>query len=179
MPPAQRALGVTVQNLAEPSLLFRRTAGRRQTVVLTAGLLLAAAVGCGKDNGTVPVAGTATLTDGTALPAGRVMLYGGETGPSGQIQPDGSFRLGTFTTSDGARPGRYKVVVTGVAQPDTRPYEEAMLHPELTPQPLIHPKYGRVETTDLEVEISAGSNELSFKLEPNPKLNKQTSKKAR
>ena len=136
-----------------------------QTVVTGEGFCIAAE--------TVPQLQAATGT-GRSKP-----IYGGETGPSGQIQPDGSFRLGTFTTSDGARPGRYKVVVTGVAQPDTRPYEEAMLHPELTPQPLIHPKYGRVETTDLEVEISAGSNELSFKLEPNPKLNKQTSKKAR
>ena len=136
-----------------------------QTVITGEGFRVAAAA--------VPQLQAATGTGRSKL------IYGGETGPSGQIQPDGSFRLGTFTTSDGARPGRYKVVVTGVAQPDTRPYEEAMLHPELTPQPLIHPKYGRVETTDLEVEISAGSNELSFKLEPNPKLNKQTSKKAR
>ena len=165
-------------NFVRPSVPLSGRAGRRQIVMLVAALL-AAAIGCGKDNGTVPVSGIATLTDGTSLPAGRIMLYGGETGPSGQIQPDGSFRLGTFTTSDGARPGRYKVVVTGVAEPDTRPYEEAALHPELAPPSLIHPKYNRAETTDLEVEISAGSNELTFELEPNPKLTRPAGGKSR
>mgnify|MGYP002632726022 CR=1 FL=1 len=141
--------------------------------LLVAGLLVvAAATGCGKDNGTVPVSGFARFADGTALPAGRVMLYGGDTGPSGQIQPDGSFRLGTFTTSDGARPGRYKVVVTGAAEPDTRPYEEAALHPELAPPSKIHPKYNSAETTDLEVDIGPGTNKIELSLEPNPRLKK-------
>ena len=140
--------------------------------LLAAGLLVVSVTGCGKDNSTVPVAGTATLTDGTALPAGRVMLYGGDTGPSGQIQPDGSFRLGTFTTSDGARPGRYKVVVTGAAEPDTRSYEEAALHPELAPPSKIHPKYNSAETTDLEIDIGPGTNTLELSLEPNPRLKK-------
>lgn len=133
---------------------------------------LLSAAGCGKENGTVPVTGTARVAGGDRLPAGRVMLYGGDTGPSGQIQPDGSFRLGTFTTIDGARPGRYKVVITGVAEPDTRPYEEAAMHPELAPPSLIHPKYSRVETTDIEVEIGTDTNELEFSLEPNPRLKK-------
>jgi len=138
--------------------------------LLLAAVALLCAAGCGKDNGTVPVRGIARVAGGDSLPAGRIMLYGGDTGPSGQIQADGSFQLGTFTTTDGARPGHYKVVVTGVAKPDTRPYEEAMLHPELAPQSLIHSKYNRAETTDLEVDITEGPNELSFELDPNPRL---------
>lgn len=160
----QKRIGNTQRWLAN-----RRMAPGRSSLLLLAVPLLCA-VGCGKDNGTVPVRGIARVAGGDALPAGRVMLYGGDTGPSGQIQPDGSFQLGTFTTTDGARPGHYKVVVTGVAKPDTRPYEEAMLHPELAPQSLIHSKYNRVETTDLEVDITEGPNELSFELDPNPRL---------
>lgn len=166
-------------NPETPSPLSPVAVGRRLSPLVAAGLLAVAVTGCGKDNGTVPVTGTARVAGGVPLPAGRVMLYGGDTGPSGQIQPDGSFRIGTFTTTDGARPGRYKVVITGVAKPDTRPYEEAMLHPELAPQSLIHPKYNRAETSDLEVDISAGPNELTFELDPNPRLKRVSAAKFR
>ena len=162
-----------------PSLLSPVAIGHRLSPLIAACLLAVAVTGCGKDNGTVPVTGTARVAGGDPLPAGRIMLYGGDTGPSGQIQPDGSFRLGTFTTTDGARPGRYKVVITGVAPPDTRPYEEAMLHPELAPQSLIHQKYNRAETSDLEVSIAEGPNELAFELDPNPRLKKGSAAKSR
>ncbi len=137
-----------------------------------ASMLMLGLPGCGSNHGTSPVSGLAHLVDGTPLPAGRVMLLGGDTGPSGAIQPDGTFRLGTFTTTDGARPGRYRVVILGAAEPDSRSYEEQLEHPERTPPSLIHPKYNRVETTDLEVEIVAGKNELEFSLEPTPRVKK-------
>lgn len=146
--------------------------GRLFSVVCLVLFVLPMAVSCSRDQGTVQVSGIARLTDGTPLPQGRIMLIGGETGPSGAIQPDGTFRLGTFTTIDGAKPGYYKVVIVGAANPDTRPYEEQSLHPELAPPSLIHSKYSRVETTDIEVEIGTDTNELEFSLEPNPRLKK-------
>lgn len=155
-----------------PTPLRNRRRGVWAIARSVASMLMLSLPGCGSNHGTSPVSGRAHLVDGTPLPAGRVMLLGGETGPSGAIQPDGTFRLGTFTTTDGARPGRYRVVILGAAEPDSRSYEEQLEHPERTPPSLIHPKYDRVETTDLEVEIVAGKNELEFSLEPNPRAKK-------
>jgi len=128
----------------------------------------AVAPGCGNSRGTVVVSGVARAADGKPLPQGRIMFYGGETGPSGEIRAGGTFRIGTFTPTDGVRPGRYKVVIVGASEPDQRTYEEQLLRPAPPAVSLIHPKYNRAETTDLEVEIVTGKNDLVFDLDPPP-----------
>jgi hypothetical protein len=82
-----------------------------------AGLLagaLAAALGCGGSGlKPVKVEGVVTL-DGKALPAATVTFVptGDGRAASGRTDQDGSFRLTTFRTDDGAFPGEYKVTVT-------------------------------------------------------------------
>jgi hypothetical protein len=129
-------------------------------------IIAIATVGCGKDRGTVPVSGVARVADGRPLPQGRIMLSGGANGPSGEIGSDGTFRLGTFTTTDGALPGHYKVVIVGASEPDRRTYEEQLRDSKTVAVSLIHPKYGRPETTDLEVDITNGTNDLTLVLDP-------------
>ena len=86
----------------------------------TAVVQLAAAVGCGEDDGLGkrnPVSGTATykaqpLTTGTVnfLPEA-----GGESrSASGEIQPDGTYSLTTQTPGDGAMAGKYKVAISAM-----------------------------------------------------------------
>lgn len=79
--------------------------------------------------------------------------------PKGKSTADGKFVLGTYSQSDGAPAGKYKVTVirnevsiskdTIVAKPNDLPV-----------------KYSALNTTDLVIEIAAGTNEI-----PTIKLN--------
>src|SRR5215204_672559 len=79
------------------------------------GLLLSAllplAAGCGQAK-TVKVQGVVTL-DGKPLPGATVTFSPIQEGraASGRTDTDGSFRLTTYRTDDGALPGEYKVIV--------------------------------------------------------------------
>jgi hypothetical protein len=73
--------------------------------------------GCGGGAGSpYPVAGTVYL-DGQAakeLAGGTVTFNSSELhkSASGEIQPDGTYRLGSLTKDDGAIPGKYEVTVS-------------------------------------------------------------------
>jgi len=93
--------------------------------VLLLALPLAAALGCGPA-GLTRVSGKVTL-DGQPLSGAMVQFIPEEGGnpANGVTGSDGSFRLSTYSTGDGARPGTYKVLVqlvdenaAGVAPPD-------------------------------------------------------------
>jgi hypothetical protein len=82
--------------------------------------VLVTTAGCGGGSKPVRVEGTVTL-DGKPLPRATVsfMPVGEGRAASGETDADGSFRLTTFRTNDGALPGEYKVVVT-VTEVDPR-----------------------------------------------------------
>ncbi len=82
-----------------------------QGSLLTA--LVSLAVGCGGPGKPVKVEGVLTL-DGKPLPAATVTfapVAEGGRAAHGRTEEDGSFKLTTFRTNDGALPGEYKVVV--------------------------------------------------------------------
>jgi hypothetical protein len=135
-------------------------------VVLTLLAVVLASAGCGKARGTVAVTGKAVLKDGRGLPGGRVILTGGKTSASGQIKPDGTFLLGTFTTSDGSKPGNYTVVVVGATEPDTRSEFDRMGGVGKPPPSLIAKKYEAAATSDLKVEIKPPKTHLELVLDP-------------
>jgi len=87
-------------------------------LLLPAFLLTAA--GCGRGPGSpVKVEGVVTL-DGKPLPGATVTFAPVEGGrpASGRTDADGSFRLTTFRSDDGALPGEYKVIVLVGEEPD-------------------------------------------------------------
>jgi hypothetical protein len=91
--------------------------------VLVAAALVVA--GCSGGNSPHPVQGTVFL-DGqpaTELAGGTVMFNSSELGrsASGEIQADGTFRLGSLKKDDGALPGKYQVTVS---PPETPPAGE-------------------------------------------------------
>jgi hypothetical protein len=104
---------------------------RRGLSGVTAALLLAGA-GCG-GNKPVPVRGSVTL-DGKPV-EGAMVLFLPESEKAGRqasglTGADGSFRLTTFRTDDGALPGNYKVVVqyaAGVEGPPAKGMREGFL----------------------------------------------------
>lgn len=77
-------------------------------------LLLLLSLGCGGSQlKTYPVNGTVLFDDGSPVRTGTIELESIEHGvtATGKIQPDGSFVLGTFQSSDGAVAGRHRVIV--------------------------------------------------------------------
>jgi hypothetical protein len=141
--------------------------GRRCRVTLAAALLVMLA-GCGPSRGVIPVTGIAKLEDGTPLARGHVFLTGGgENGARGQIQPDGTFRLGTFTATDGAKPGTYTAYILGATEEDTRSYDEKLNQTKPAPPSLVDKKYDAAATSDLRVEIKPPKTRLELVLEPN------------
>jgi hypothetical protein len=81
-----------------------------QKVLLVLPLLLLAS-GCSK--GLVKVSGTVTLDD-KPLEGAEVTFLPAEGGKpaSGFTGSDGTFKLTTFSTGDGAQPGEYRVTIT-------------------------------------------------------------------
>jgi hypothetical protein len=123
-----------------------------------AGLALAGLAGCG--SGTYPVSGRLEYDDGqpiTELAGSSVTFTSEKLGVEarGELQQDGSFRLGTKRTNDGAPPGTYKVIVT---QPHPAPERP------VTGRPVVDLAYEDPETTPLEATVEAKSNDFTFKL---------------
>src|SRR5262245_25725866 len=89
------------------------TGSWRRWVTLALFAPLLGAAGCG--SGLYPVTGRVVFEDGSPLDEGIVICetYDGEKTvmARGNIQRDGTFRLGTIKPGDGARPGKYRVLV--------------------------------------------------------------------
>jgi hypothetical protein len=140
--------------------------GQRRLVVSVGVLLLFGVVGCGRDF--YPVHGTVTFPDGTPLPGGLViceMTEGDKTFMArGAIQKDGTFRLSTEKPGDGARPGKYRVLVTPVEvyEPD----EARGLRAVPRKSPGIDGRYLDYQTSGLELEVKPGPNEVTLTVTP-------------
>lgn len=95
-------------------------------------------------------------------------------GASGRTDEEGKFTLTTFNPGDGARPGRYRVMISpselapGVPSGD---HEVELGNPDDTPPAPkaktssdLPQKYTSVKTSGLETEIVEGENTLDFNL---------------
>lgn len=119
--------------------------------------LVVGAGGCG--DRLHPVQGTVTLEDGKPLTKGMIVLERAEGGnpitARGQVQPDGSFQLGTEKPGDGAPAGKYRVLVNPQDMSDV-PDEKKSLPFDF--------KYLSFTTSELDFEVKAGPNALPIKL---------------
>jgi hypothetical protein len=119
--------------------------------------------GCARKTGlpTAPVVGKVTYR-GKPVPTGTVM-FTPEDGPAatGNIAPDGSYRLTTYRDGDGAVIGRHKVTITALQ-------DMGNLLPEQrspTPPPLVPVKYLSAETSGLTAEVKPDvTNTINFDL---------------
>jgi hypothetical protein len=126
-------------------------------LMLLASLLLVA--GCG-GKGAYPVEGKIVYPDGTVatdLGGHMVTLESAElhVSANGEVQPDGTFKLGMFEPDDGALPGKYKASITRLLPiGDVRPQPD-----------VIDPKFNSLETSGLEVTIEPKENSLTLTVE--------------
>jgi hypothetical protein len=133
----------------------RRVLGRG-TAGAVALLVVAGLAGCG--SGRASVNGRVTYQDGTPLNEGTVI---GEAGQGegavmaqGSIGPDGTFSWGTSRPGDGAKPGKYRVVVV------PRPLGDSELSQGI--RPAVDKKYAHYDTSGIEFEVKPGRNELNI-----------------
>lgn len=134
---------------------------RRWLSLSIGGLLLATFAGCGGGEDILPVTGVVKYADGT-IPKGEIAVVtftpdklgsGLKTkGASGDIKPDGTFRLSAIGGSDGAYPGKYKVTVK-------------VLKAYTSPVNLVAKKYDSIDTTPLNAEIKSGQQHFEFVLD--------------
>lgn len=122
------------------------------------------ATGCSSGNPeTFPAAGKVTYK-GATLQSGIVQLVpdGSGNAATGQIQTDGTFKLGTFEKEDGAVPGKYKVSVQ-VFPPEG---EGAGLPGQEfgKKEPPIPLKYLNASSSGLTADITSGENNIVLDL---------------
>lgn len=127
------------------------------------GLHLLLLTGCGKSGPhTIDVRGTVT-SGGKPLEGGTIafqptkVLEGAPMRPAiGQIEPDGTYSLTTFTKGDGIQPGEYQVAVTSlIGAPPLTQWEES-------PPPRksrIPEKYNQTTTSGLTASVPADADE--------------------
>ena len=125
-------------------------------------------VGCQPSSGTVPVKGKLTLK-GSPAPDGTMVTFwpvgGGETA-TGKVK-GGEYELFSGVKGDvGAKPGKYKVVISAGSAPSEAAYE-SMKAPKKGEAPGSStggfPKeYGAAETTPLEKDVASGANTIDI-----------------
>jgi hypothetical protein len=115
-------------------------------------MLAASTMGCGR--GLYPVKGQVVYKDGSdvsVLAKGHVLFSPDspemeKISPRGEIQPDGSFEMSTYTSGDGVKPGKYRVMVT----------PPIFLASSKTPRPaLLDERFGSFDTSGLEITVTA------------------------
>jgi hypothetical protein len=134
--------------------------------LLLAGTILIALGGCG-GSGALPTyraAGKVVFADGKPLAGGRVEFSPVQNalGPPAraQIQPDGSFRLGTYRPDDGAVEGEHRVSVMP-------PLPDNLEGMKIIPMP-IDPRFTRFETSGLKFTVTRDPTKNQFVLQVRP-----------
>lgn len=131
----------------------------------------AALTGCGDGTTKSTVTGTVTYNS-QPVKGGSVTLTpiaAGEDGPlmrpaSGNVNPDGTFVLGTETTDDGASIGKHRVSYSPPDDSGERPEWDGTGEP-----PKVQPsEYAGLVPKVLEFEVKSGENVLPIELVPAP-----------
>ena len=116
------------------------------------------ALGCGGGQGDVlTVTGTVANADGSALDAPQGGLVNFQpvdagTAATGNMAPDGTFTTETQAADGGIKPGKYKVVLQ-----IWKDYRAGKL--------AVPEKYGKPETTPLEVTVDGDHTHFDLKVE--------------
>lgn len=142
----------------------RKVTSIPRAIPFVGAIALLTALGCsGSEVPTVPVKGTVTLRDGTAVQTGTVEFNAteGDWTARGTIQPDGTFYLSTFTDGDGAVPGIHDAVVVQLIATEDLP-----LH-QHNHGPTVDPKYAHYDRSGLQYTVKPDSkNQISIQVDP-------------
>ena len=138
------------------TVIARASAQRTGHAVALVFLVLFGISGCGSQT-LFPVSGKVTYKDGKPVAAGFVIFepVNQKIGARGEIQADGSFRLGTHRENDGAMEGEYKVLVAPPPLPEEGKRRRSP----------IHPKYQDLQSTPLKFTVTRDSEKNIFNIQ--------------
>jgi hypothetical protein len=130
-----------------------------------AALLFGPISGCAEPNEhpkTFPVTGKVTYK-GQPVPKGTITFQPDQGQAAvGEIQPDGTYQLSTFSQGDGAVAGHHRIfVIANTADPTKIPGSTPGWTP---PKDLVPQKYNKLETSGLEATVSEDKKEYNFDL---------------
>lgn len=133
----------------------------RYLVLLTTLLVLTGLSGC---SGLYPVEGQLVWPDGkpaTDLAGSQVMFESEEnqTVSRSVVQPDATFRLTTEKPEDGVPPGKHRVYIVESRAGFTGEGQGQAARPKL------HDRFGRPESSGLEVTVPPETNPVVLKVE--------------
>ncbi len=138
-----------------------------RSLVLVFSGLLAALSGCDSRPETFLVHGMVVYPDGKPLTEGTVefeTLYGKKPiTATGEINPDGTFQIGTFEANDGAIAGTHRVAVIANFEIGT-----GIERPGLLPPPMLDPRFSDFKTSPLEFEIKPSPNNIMVEVDYAP-----------
>jgi hypothetical protein len=125
-------------------------------------VVLVGLAGCAKDSadGVYPVRGK-ILYNGRPVANAQVTFHPVNDAtpkgvrPVGKVDKQGQFALTSFKDGDGAPAGEYRVTVVWYLARQTRPVSDETASANYLP-----PKYASVETSNLSVTVTPGTNEL-------------------
>jgi hypothetical protein len=109
-------------------------------------------------NGQIGVYGTVSFPDGTPVKKGSVFFQNNEVLAQGEIQPNGSYRLGMTKPHDGVLPGEYTVYISGAVDIESPPPRENKNDPIQDPKvtPLVHEKFMSPQRSGLSCHVVKG-----------------------
>jgi hypothetical protein len=138
------------------TVIARDSAQSRWRAAALLSLVLVAISGCGSQT-FFPVNGNVKHKDGTPVTAGLVISepVNQKISARGEIQADGTFKLGTYKNTDGAMEGEYRVLIA----PPPLPEEGKRLRSP------IHAKYQSLESTPLKFTVTRDRHKNSFNIE--------------
>ena len=160
------------------------TAAFRRLFPLAVATVLVAisAVGCGR-SGMHPVKGSVRYPDGSPVTTGKVLIDSSSAGVGswGSILPDGTFRMGTHSPTDGVPAGEHRVsIVSACIYPPPGSTAE--------PTPLVHERFNDSQSSGLvfrvpdvttwEIVVDPPEKQKRPKAPPQPALDPSMSKEA-
>lgn len=123
--------------------------------------------GCGDGNpARAPVSGTVTYK-GDSLKIGSLVFVPVADGPAaqGEINRNGKYVMGTYSTTDGVIPGEYKVMITALTSPGGSGLPEDAVNGNAGPVSVIPEWYGDLENSGLKIVVEPGkANTIDFNL---------------
>ncbi len=121
------------------------------------GAILLLLSGCGPTHpATYPVTGKAQFEDGELVTMGFIELRSKTSPPiiaRGKIESDGSFKVGTYSSSDGAVPGEHDAIVIQVLSPPL--LHGSQVKHERDHGAAVDAKHGDFSTSGLSISVRA------------------------
>jgi hypothetical protein len=104
--------------------------------------------------------------NGEPLQIGSLLFVPVGGGPSseGNIDRNGNYRMGTYTTVDGAVLGKHQVMITAFTSMGGNGLPEDSIKGDSAPVSIIPEKYGDLAKSGLEIEVKEGQNNVDFVL---------------